>query len=67
MNTVFLLTTSNHYIAAVIAHDDAEARLLALTHEPRGWWHTASAAKIAECRATRTRRVLAMDRPKGAW
>jgi len=67
MNIVFLLTASNYYVAVVIAQDDNEARLLALSHEPRGWWHTASAAKIAECRATRTRRVLAMDRPKGAW
>ncbi len=59
---VYWLNTGNNYRAVVIAEGSDDARLVALTHEPSGWWHTASATKIAECRASRTRQVLAMER-----
>ncbi len=59
---VYWLNTGNNYRAVVIAEGSNEARHVAQTHEPSGRWHTASATKIAECRASRTRQVLAMER-----
>jgi hypothetical protein len=61
---VFWLFTADTCLnAVVIANDKDEARQRAFTESRDEQWRTANVAILAECRHTRTSRVVALEKP----